>query len=340
MGWNWKKDLAKVGNSLGIKPLSETLTANNLANLVTNPVGLAGNAVSRSTGGTGNWSNDVGIGGFAGDVLGGTSTEDNLKRFGLGAAVAGGAAAMPYLTGAGAATTAAEAAGGGVFSGIGDWANDVSKSTGGSGDAWADIKNSNYGGLGSLASGAASIYSGNQGAQAAQAALGEQRRQFDISQANMQPWLTAGKGALTEQQNLMGLGGDSSTALSSLVNSPGYQNRLQQGQRSQDASSAVRGGMGSGKALTAANAWGQEYASNEYNNRLNQLAGLSGTGQTTSNNLASLGAQYGSDAGNATMSAAQSRASGLQGAAKAFSDWANPAPKTKTLEELLAAYGR
>ncbi len=109
----------------------------------------------------------------------------------------------------------------------------------------------------------AGLYSGNQQAKAAERAaqmqhdatmqsLAEQKRQFGISQNNMAPWMRAGQGALAEQQSLMGLGGDSEASLRSLTTSPGYQFRLQQGQRGLDAGLAARGGMGSGKAMNAA----------------------------------------------------------------------------------------
>lgn len=190
--------------------------------------------------------------------------------------------------------------------------------------------------LGSLISGGAALYAGNQGANAAGDALAEQRRQFDISQANMQPWLQAGTKALGAQQDLMGLGaGGPEAQLNSLMTAPGYQFRLKQGQRGLDASSAARGGMGSGKAATGAINWNQDYASNEYNNRLNQLAGVSGTGQTQANNMANLGQQYGSDAGNSILAANNYRQSGILGAGQALSGWLNPQPKQPTLADLL-----
>lgn len=128
--------------------------------------------------------------------------------------------------------------------------------------------------------------------QAGNLSLAEMRRQFDISQNQLAPWLRAGTRALQEQQALMGLGGDTQAAMAALQRSPGYQARLQQGSRALEGSTAARGGMGSGKAMTAAQGWGQDYASQEYGNRLNQLAGLSGTGQSTAGSLAGMGQNY------------------------------------------------
>lgn len=127
---------------------------------------------------------------------------------------------------------------------------------------------------------------------AGQMSLAEMKRQFDISQNQLAPWLRAGTRALQEQQALMGLGGDTQASLAALQRSPGYQARLQQGTRALEGGTAARGGMGSGKAMTAALGFGQDYASQEYGNRLNQLAGLSGTGQSTAANLAGMGQNY------------------------------------------------
>lgn len=155
-------------------------------------------------------------------------------------------------------------------------------------------------------------------------ALAENMRQFNIGQENLAPWLKAGKGALDEQQSLMGLNGDSAGAMRTLQNSPGYQFRLSQGQKSLDAGLAARGGMGSGKSLVAGNIFNQDNASSEYGNRLNQLAGLSGTGQSTAGQLGQLGANYATNQGNiytgvanaqgaAGIAGANSRQSGLLG---------------------------
>ena len=168
-------------------------------------------------------------------------------------------------------------------------------------------------------------YGANQQANAARRAaemqgqsgnlsLAEMRRQFEISQNNLAPWLRAGTAAVREQQALMGLGGDTAGALAALQSSPGYRARLEQGSRALEGSLAARGGMGSGKAMTAAQGWGQDYASNEYANRLNQLGALSGTGQSTAGTLAGLGQNYATGMGNIWQNMANTQgAAGIAG---------------------------
>jgi hypothetical protein len=126
----------------------------------------------------------------------------------------------------------------------------------------------------------------------------ENRRQFDLSRADLAPWLREGGRALSAQSRLLGLNGDSSGSLRELQSAPGYQFRRSQGQKQLEAGLASRGGFGSGKSFTAGQNYAQDYVSNEYGNRLNQLASVANTGQSTGNSLASLGSNYAQNQGN------------------------------------------
>lgn len=276
---------------------------------------------------------------------------------GLGA-LYGGAAGGATAGGAGGATAAgggltAEAAAAPALSGAAGSGLGLSEATLGAGTAGALSQSGGDSGtattapastsstvspntLGSLIQGGTALWAGQQGVDAANKATDELRRQFDIGQTNSAPWLEAGKTALGAQQDLMGLGANGPEAqLSSLMNSPGYQFRLNTGRRNLEASSAARGGMGSGKAATAMNQYGQDYASNEYGNRLNQLAGVSGTGQTQANQNMNTGMNYAGEMGNASLAGAQARQSGILGAGSALSNWLNPPKKELTLADLL-----
>jgi len=121
-------------------------------------------------------------------------------------------------------------------------------------------------------------------------ALTEQ--QYRQNREDLLPWMTEGRKGLKEYSSLLGLNGDTAGAMRSLQKSPGYLSRLAIGNRAMEGGSAARGGMGSGKALVAAQNYGQDYASNEYGNRLSQLANISGTGQNAASGQASLGQNY------------------------------------------------
>ena len=84
---------------------------------------------------------------------------------------------------------------------------------------------------------------------------------------------------------------------------PGYAFRLSEGQKALERSTAARAGLQSGAALKAAARYGQQAASDEYQNAfnryynernqmLNPLQSLAGVGQTSANTLGSAGQNY------------------------------------------------
>lgn len=184
-----------------------------------------------------------------------------------------------------------------------------------------------------LAVGLYGAYSSNQASNnaanmqqgATNMSLAEMKRQFDLGQNNMAPWLRAGRSALSQQQALMGLGGDTAGANRALIESPNYKFALEQGNRSLAGSSAARGGMGSGKALAGAMEFGQNFATGQRANRLSELANLSGVGQNTAMGMGQSGQNYAQNYGNmltgnanaqgaAGIAGANARQSGLLGA--------------------------
>lgn len=72
----------------------------------------------------------------------------------------------------------------------------------------------------------------------------------------------------------------SQNALARLQDSPGYKDRLEKGLKALDRSAAARGMTMSGAQAMGINEYAQNYATGEYQNRLNQLAQLFGGGQT------------------------------------------------------------
>lgn len=154
----------------------------------------------------------------------------------------------------------------------------------------------------------ASQSAANAQSQAAAQAVAEQKRQFDINQANQAPWLTAGKNALAQL----------TSGNFDVRNTPGYDFRLSEGLKSLDRTAASRGGLLSGAALRGATRYGQDYASNEYTNAYNRIASQAGLGQTAANNLGSYGQQYASNVGNILGQGANATASGYVGSANAW----------------------
>jgi hypothetical protein len=100
---------------------------------------------------------------------------------------------------------------------------------------------------------------------------------------------------------------------------PSYSFRFQEGLKALDRQRAANSGLISGGALKAAQRYGQDFASQEFGNAYNRLAGRAGLAQTASNNMGSAAGQFGTNVGNLMTSAGAARASGYMGGANALS---------------------
>jgi hypothetical protein len=167
------------------------------------------------------------------------------------------------------------------------------------------------------------------GSQAAKSAAGTQARaaeqagqvQRDIFERQVElqePWRKAGITAL----NKLGTG---FTGEVDLTRDPGYAFRMSEGMKALERSAAARGGLLSGGTLKATQRFGQDLASQEYQNAYNRAltqynttAALAGVGQTATNALTGAAGQYGQNAAEAIQSGAAARASGYVGGANAL----------------------
>lgn len=70
------------------------------------------------------------------------------------------------------------------------------------------------------------------------------------------------------------------TEYGGFTKTPGYDFRLNEGTNAIEAGAAARGGLYSGSAMRALQQYGQDYASSEYNNYLNRLAGRADSGMS------------------------------------------------------------
>lgn len=211
-------------------------------------------------------------------------TAGTVGAAGAAAAAGGSGAAGNALTGAGAAGNALNTAGN-VLNNIPPWVTDYLLP-----------------GLGALYGADAAGDASDAEAAAYQAAIDEQRRQFDVSRQDAMPWLTAGQNALGNLQNP-----------NAFQASPGYEWMRSEGQRDIGNSFAARGGAASGNALRALSEFNTGLAAQDYNNWWNRQAGLAGVGQNTAMNLGSLGANTSANVGNFLAGQGASRASGVLG---------------------------
>ena len=91
---------------------------------------------------------------------------------------------------------------------------------------------------------------------------------------------------------------------------PGYQFRFEEGQRALDRSASASGGLLSGGLARKAMRYGQGFASNEYTNVYNRIAGIAGMGQVANQHAGNAAMQAGQGMGNAVSNAYNARASG------------------------------
>lgn len=173
-------------------------------------------------------------------------------------------------------------------------------------------------------------------AQVAQAknAINLQKQIYNTTRSDYMPFQTAGYNALSEltaailgkriQFDANGRpiqGAMQNVApqdrLAGFFQDPGYQFRMNEGTRAIENSASARGNLYSGATMKALQRYGQDYASNEYDNYLSRLSGIAGSGQQSINSLANIGSNYATNTGKLYQDIGDSRASGYIGVANA-----------------------
>jgi hypothetical protein len=181
--------------------------------------------------------------------------------------------------------------------------------------------------------------------QASERAQALQYQMFQEQQKLQEPWRQAGVNALGKMQEQYGNMPAAFTGQVDLTQDPGYAFRLSEGQKALDRSAAARGGLISGGALKAAQRFGQDLGSQEYQNAYNRaltgynanvarenlgynrLASMAGLGQTSANTLTNAAGTYGSNVSNAMINqginAGNAGMAGTRAMTSAYGDIAN-----------------
>jgi hypothetical protein len=137
------------------------------------------------------------------------------------------------------------------------------------------------------------------GAQIAtsEAGIVEQRRQFDAVQKLLAPYITAGTGAISAQQNLIGLGGatEQQKAIDALQQSPQFQMLQQQGENALLQNASATGGLRGGNLQAALAQFRPQLLSQLIESQYGKLGALSGLGQASAAGQAAAAQQTGSD---------------------------------------------
>lgn len=204
---------------------------------------------------------------------------------------------------------------------------------------------------GSLLGAGAQIYGADKaaGAQkdAANKASDTEMAMYKQNRDDQAPWRDAGVKSLAELQYQMGLGertpgehsGDYGSlnrdfTLADFNNDPGYQFRMDEGQKALEHSAAARGGLLSGATLKAIAKYSQNVASDEYGNahnrynnditnRYNRLSTLSGVGQTATNQIGAAGQNTANQVSNNQLSVGNANAAKWTAGANAINNGLN-----------------
>lgn len=137
-------------------------------------------------------------------------------------------------------------------------------------------------------------------AASSEAAIQEQRRQFDKIIELMTPYIQAGTGSLGQEQAMLGLRGASEqqASINQLMQSPLYQTMIQQGQNALLQNASATGGLRGGNTQAALAQLSPQILSSVYQNQLANLRGLTQLGQSSAGLQASAGQNSASNIGN------------------------------------------
>lgn len=166
-------------------------------------------------------------------------------------------------------------------------------------------------------------------AGASQAAIDEQRRQFDAIQKLLAPYITAGTGAVGQQQAILGLqgAGAQQQALTGIEQSPFFQSVARQGETALLQNASATGGLRGGNVQGALAQFRPQLLNQLIQERFQNLGGLTNVGQASAVGQANAGQASAANIGNllgqqgAAVAGGQIAKAGVQ--RQAFSDLLN-----------------
>lgn len=153
-----------------------------------------------------------------------------------------------------------------------------------------------------------------------------QREQFDQAREDLNPYREIGGGRL---KDLAGDDFQRDFTMGDFQKDPGYNFRMQEGMKALEGSAAARGSLNSGATLKALSRYGQDFASNEYNNAYNRfnadrdrrygrLLDLANVGLQASGQQINAGQNYANQAGSTMIGMGNAAASKYLGQADQF----------------------
>lgn len=161
--------------------------------------------------------------------------------------------------------------------------------------SWGIVAGAAVGLVGSALSADAQRSAGNKASDAQtranEAAIAEQRRQFDAIQKLLSPYVTGGTAAFGAQQDLLGLSGAAKQqqAIQALESSPQFSAMAQQGENAILANASATGGLRGGNAQAALGQFRPQLLNQLITQQFERLGGLSSLGQNAAAGVGNAG---------------------------------------------------
>ncbi len=169
----------------------------------------------------------------------------------------------------------------------------------------------------------AATQAANTQLEASREAAQVQKDMYDQTRKDLMPYAEAGRSSLSQLMGQMGPNGYFNQTYDGqdIYSDPSYQFRLNEGLDAVQSGAAAQGGLLSGATLKALQGYGQDMASQEYQNaynrfnadqtnRYNRLSNIVGLGQNAAAQQGNAGMQTAQAVANNTMSGANAQAAG------------------------------
>ncbi len=157
--------------------------------------------------------------------------------------------------------------------------------------------------------------------QAAQMGIDEQRRQFDVMQELLSPYVSGGTQAFQAQQRLLGLGTpeEQQQAISALEQSPLYQAQVRQGEQALIQNAAATGQLRGGNLAAALAQFRPAMLQQQIQQQFANLGGLAQYGQASAVRTGAGAQVAGTNIGNLLQQQGAAQAGGALAAGRATS---------------------
>ena len=161
--------------------------------------------------------------------------------------------------------------------------------------------------------------------ESSEAGIAEQQRQFDKLTELLAPYVSAGTGALTGQQNILGLNGAEAqaNAINGIENSAYFQSTARQGESAILQNASATGGLRGGNTQGALAQFRPQLLNQLVQQQYQNLGGITALGQNSAAQQGNAGMQSANNISGLLAQQGQAQAGGYIGAANATNQGIN-----------------